>query len=101
MKTHLNPKVLTVLGLLPWLVFFVDVRSQGYPQFVVLPLYALYPRPLHEVWTRTPEVYTIGIAVGAVLLLLGVGGLVLRQRGPAFVAAITFDACILILIVIV
>ncbi|HXI82458.1 MAG TPA: hypothetical protein VNL17_00035 [Verrucomicrobiae bacterium] len=101
MKTYLNPKVLTMLGLLPWLVYFVDVRSQGYPQFVVLPLYALYPGPLHEVWTRTPEVYAIGIAVGAILLLLGLGGLVLKPKRLAFVAAVIFDVSILVLVIAV
>lgn len=53
MKPRLDPKLLTLLGLLPWLVYFANVRSQGYPQFVVLPLYALYPEPLHTVWTGT------------------------------------------------
>ena len=80
-----------MLGLLPWLIYFMNVRSLGYPQFVILPLYALYPGPLHTVWTRAPEVYAIGITVAAVLLLLGLGGLILRPKRLAFVAAVTTE----------
>jgi len=101
MKTHIGPKVLTLLGLLPWLAYFIDVASQGYPQFGVLPLFAFFPAPLRTVRTGTPEAYATGVVVGAVLLLLGLGGVALRRRRLALIAALAFDVCMLLLVIAV
>lgn len=97
----LSPKVITLFGLVPWLLYYYGVASQGYPQFVVLPLYALFPAPLHTVWARTPDVYVSGGAVALVLVLLALGGLLLRKRRSAMIAALAFDICVLVLLVAV